>query len=170
MCSSLWPLKSIKPIEIKEKSFMAAETYLKMKMKRIKREKKIATLSMVRSMTKSCRRRFGMNRTSLRIRSKRKVRKTDSPELPLAPSPPTNAWHNSTALKRKEKRRRKCVNVFRRSSSRQYHCCSSSAPVSFLSTSYAKEKAENKLLRFNDTTTAAWWRRNELTYRVCFSL
>jgi hypothetical protein len=74
-----------------------------MKMNRISSEKNIATLSIVRSMTNNCRRRFGMKRTNLRIRNNRNVLSTDKPELPL-PSPPTQAWHNSTALKRDEKK------------------------------------------------------------------
>lgn len=73
-----------------EGTAQAHATHLNMKMNRMSSEKKIATLSIVRSMTKSCRRRFGMNRTSLRIRSSRKVLSTDSPEFPLAPSPPMN--------------------------------------------------------------------------------
>lgn len=89
-------------------------TYLNMKMNKIRSEKNIATLSIVRSITNSCRRRFGMKRTSLRIRSSLKVLKTDNPELPLDPSPPMQAWHNSTALKRSEsgkKRERKKRNL-----------------------------------------------------------
>lgn len=58
-------------------------------MKSTKREKNTATLSMVRSITNSCRRRFGRKRTSLRILSSRKVLNTLSPELPLLSS--TNA-------------------------------------------------------------------------------
>jgi len=61
-----------------------------------KREKNTATLSMVRSITKSCRRRFGRNRTSFRILSSRKVRNTLRPELP--PRSSTNAWQSSTTL------------------------------------------------------------------------
>ncbi|CRK92627.1 CLUMA_CG006184, isoform A [Clunio marinus] len=68
-------------------------------MNKINNEKNIATLSIVRNMTNNCLRRLGMNRTNLRILSNRNVLKTDKPELPLAPSPPINAWHNSTALK-----------------------------------------------------------------------
>ena len=75
-----------------------AWAYLKMKMNKMRREKKIATLSMVRSITKSCRRRLGIKRTNFRIRKSLKVRKTDNPELVLPPSPLMNAWHNSTAL------------------------------------------------------------------------
>lgn len=67
-----------------------------MKIKRIRSEKKIATLSMVRSMTKSCLRKFGMKRTSFRILNSLKVRKTERPESPwLAP---VYFWHNSIAL------------------------------------------------------------------------
>lgn len=80
-------------------------THLKMKMNRISSEKNIATLSIVRSMTNNCRRRLGMKRTNLRIRNNRNVRKTDSPELPLAPSPPINDWHSSMPLKSKTERR-----------------------------------------------------------------
>lgn len=53
-----------------------------MKINSTSREKKTATLSMVRSMTNSCRRRLGMNLTSFSMRSSRKVRRTESPELP----------------------------------------------------------------------------------------
>lgn len=45
-------------------------------------EKNIATLSIVRNMTNSCRRKFGINRTSFKIRNSRNVRKTLNPELP----------------------------------------------------------------------------------------
>ena len=61
-----------------------------MKMNKIRSEKKIATLSIVLSMTNNWRRRFGMNRTNFRIRSNRNVLSTDNPEL-LDPSPPTQA-------------------------------------------------------------------------------
>lgn len=44
-----------------------------MKMKSMRRPKKTATLSIVRSITISCRRRFGRKRTSLRILNSRKV-------------------------------------------------------------------------------------------------
>lgn len=71
-------------------------TYLNIKMKSTKREKNTATLSIVRSITKSCRRKFGRNRTSFRILSKRKVRRTLRPELP--PRSSTTAWHSSTTL------------------------------------------------------------------------
>lgn len=89
---------------------MAHTTHLNMKMNRIRSEKNIATLSIVRSITNNCRRRFGMKRTNLRIRNSRKVLRTDSPEL-LDPSPPMNDWHNSTALKSKtnKKKRKKTV-------------------------------------------------------------
>jgi len=72
-------------------------TYLNIKMNSTKREKNTATLSMVRSITKSCRRKFGRNRTSFRILSSRKVRSTLRPELP--PRSSTNAWQSSTTLK-----------------------------------------------------------------------
>lgn len=51
-------------------------------MNRTSNEKKTATLSMVRSMTNSCRRKFGINRTSFNMRKSRNVRNTDSPEFP----------------------------------------------------------------------------------------
>lgn len=63
-----------------------SQTHLNIKMKRINNEKNIATLSIVRNMTKSCRRRFGINRTNLSIRSRRNVLNTDSPEFVAAPS------------------------------------------------------------------------------------
>lgn len=84
------------------RKLVTVRAHLNMKMNRISNEKKIATLSIVLSMTNNWRRRFGMKRTNLRIRNNRNVRSTDKPEFPLAPSPPTNAWHNSTALKRKK--------------------------------------------------------------------
>ena len=52
-------------------------------MNSINKEKNVATLSIVLSMTKSWRRRAGMKRTSLSIRSRRNVRRT---ETPLAPA------------------------------------------------------------------------------------
>lgn len=51
-------------------------------MNKTRREKNTATLSIVRSITNSWRRRLGINRTNLRIRSNRNVRNTDSPEPP----------------------------------------------------------------------------------------
>lgn len=71
-------------------------TYLNIKMKSTKREKNTATLSMVRSITKSWRRRLGRNRTSFRILRRRKVRRTLKPELPLRSS--TTDWQSSTTL------------------------------------------------------------------------
>lgn len=59
-------------------------------------EKNIATLSIVRNMTNSCLRKFGMNRTSFRIRNSRNVRKTLNPELPSLT--PKNCWPNSNTL------------------------------------------------------------------------
>lgn len=53
--------------------------YLNMKMKSMSRAKKTATLSIVRSMTTSWRRRLGRNLTNLRILRRRKVRSTDMP-------------------------------------------------------------------------------------------
>lgn len=81
-------------------------------MNSIRSEKKIATLSIVRSITNSCLLRFGINRTNFKILSRRKVRSTDNPELPLAPSPSTQAWQSSTALMRRE-RTGKRTNVLR---------------------------------------------------------
>lgn len=57
-------------------------TYLNMNINRTSNEKNIATLSMVRNITKSCRRRFGMNLTNFKIRNSRNVRSTLNPELP----------------------------------------------------------------------------------------
>ena len=53
----------------------------KMKMNNMRRPKKTATLSIVRSITISCRRRFGRKRTSLRILNSRKVLKKRSIQL-----------------------------------------------------------------------------------------
>jgi hypothetical protein len=50
-----------------------------MKMNKIKREKKVATLSMVRSITISWRLSAGIKRTILSIRNKRNVRRTETP-------------------------------------------------------------------------------------------
>lgn len=61
-------------------------TYLNIKMNKISNEKNMATLSIVRSMTNNCLRRFGMNRTNLSILSSRNVLSTDKPELFDAPS------------------------------------------------------------------------------------
>ena len=47
----------------------------KMKMKSMRRPKKTATLSIVRNITISCRRRFGRKRTSFRILNRRNVLK-----------------------------------------------------------------------------------------------
>lgn len=63
-----------------------------MNIKRRRRAKKVATLSIVRSMTTNWRRSAGKKRTSLRIRNKRNVRRTDSP---LAPP-----WASSTILQK----------------------------------------------------------------------
>lgn len=46
-------------------------------MNKISREKNVATLSIVLSITINCLRSAGMNRISLRIRRRRKVRSTD---------------------------------------------------------------------------------------------
>lgn len=70
--------------------------YLKMKMNSTKREKNMATLSIVRSITNSCLRRFGIKRTSFKILNKRKVLSTLKPELPLLSS--IKDWHSSTTL------------------------------------------------------------------------
>lgn len=79
----------------------ANSSYLNMNMKRMRSEKKTATLSIVLNITNSWRRRFGMNRTNLRIRSSRKVRRTLRPELP-SPSP-RYVWHISITLSGTEK-------------------------------------------------------------------
>lgn len=79
----------------------ANSSYLNMNMKRMSSEKKTATLSIVLSITNSWRRRFGMNRTNLRIRNSRKVRRTLRPELP-SPSP-RYVWHISITLSDIEK-------------------------------------------------------------------
>lgn len=76
-----------------------------MNMNKIRSEKKIATLSIVLNITNSCLRKFGMNRTNLRILKSRKVRSTLNPELLCWPSPATlpNDWQSSTALQRSNK-------------------------------------------------------------------
>lgn len=71
-------------------------THLNIKIKRINSEKNMATLSMVRNMTNSWRRRLGRKRTSLRMRSSRKVRSTLSPEEPSRS--PMHCCHSSTTL------------------------------------------------------------------------
>ncbi len=48
-------------------------------MKRISREKNVATLSIVFSMTTNCLLKAGIKRTSLRIRNNRNVRSTETP-------------------------------------------------------------------------------------------
>jgi hypothetical protein len=50
-----------------------------MNMNKIKSEKNVATLSMVRSITINWRLSAGMKRTILRMRNKRKVRRTETP-------------------------------------------------------------------------------------------
>lgn len=69
-----------------------------MNMKRTSREKKTATLSMVRNITNSWRRRLGMNRTNFSIRRSRNVRKTDNPELPAKSLSLPKLCANSNAL------------------------------------------------------------------------
>lgn len=66
-------------LTIKRKSY---QTHLNMKINKTNKAKKVATLSIVLSITTSCLRSAGMKRTSLSIRSSRKVRRT---ERPLAP-------------------------------------------------------------------------------------
>lgn len=80
--------------------FTLFDIYLNMKMNSIRSEKNIATLSIVRSITNNWRRRLGIKRTSFRIRKRRKVLRTESPESPwLAP---VYFWHSSIALKPKK--------------------------------------------------------------------
>lgn len=57
-------------------------TYLNINIKRMSNEKNIATLSIVRNITNSCRRKFGIKRTNFNIRNNRNVRNTLNPELP----------------------------------------------------------------------------------------
>lgn len=76
-------------------------SYLKMNINNIKSEKNMATLSIVRSITNSWRRKFGMNLTSLRIRNSLNVLSTLNPELPSRS--PINDWHSSIILKLKIK-------------------------------------------------------------------
>lgn len=75
------------------------DAYLKMKIKRTRREKKTATLSIVRNMTTNCLRRLGMKRTNFRIRRRRKVRSTLRPELPSRS--PVKVCASSNILKEK---------------------------------------------------------------------
>lgn len=77
------------------------DSYLNMKINNIRSEKNTATLSIVRSMTNNCLRRFGMNRTSFNIRKSLNVLRTLKPELPALsfPLPSRNVWHNSMMLK-----------------------------------------------------------------------
>ena len=60
--------------------------YLNMKIKRTSNEKKMATLSMVRSITNNCLLSCGMNRTNFRILNKRNVLNTERPDPCPAPS------------------------------------------------------------------------------------
>ena len=76
--------------------------YLKMKIKSIRRPKKTATLSIVLSMTMSCRLRFGRKRTSFRIRSRRNVLRTDRPDPSLL-IPSASAVYISNPLKEGKK-------------------------------------------------------------------
>lgn len=57
-------------------------------MNRMRSEKKVATLSIVLSMTRSCRLRAGINRTNFKIRNKRNVRNTETPLGPVDTDPP----------------------------------------------------------------------------------
>lgn len=61
----------------------------------------MATLSIVRSITNSWRRRFGINRTNFRIRNKRNVRNTLNPELPSLM--PKNCCPSSKTLQHERK-------------------------------------------------------------------
>lgn len=86
-------------------------SYLKMNINNIKSEKNMATLSIVRSITNSWRRKFGMNLTSLRIRNSLNVLSTLNPELPSRS--PINDWHSSIILKLKIKKYFiECVNLW----------------------------------------------------------
>lgn len=67
-------------------------------MKRTNNEKNTATLSIVRSITNSCLRRLGMNRTNFSIRSSRNVRNTDNPELLAKSLSCPRLWASSNAL------------------------------------------------------------------------
>ena len=72
---------------------MLLKSYLNMNINKHKREKKVATLSIVLSMTMSCRLKAGMKRTSLSMRNKRKVLST------LTPLDVATAWLASGSLK-----------------------------------------------------------------------
>lgn len=78
---------------------ICTKTYLKMNINNTKSEKNTATLSIVRNITNSCRRRFGINRTSFNMRRRRNVRKTDNPELPAKSLSLPRLCANSNALK-----------------------------------------------------------------------
>lgn len=73
--------------------------YLNIKIKRTRREKNTATLSIVLNMTKSCRLKFGINRTSFNMRRSRNVRNTDNPELPAKSCSLPMLCANSNALR-----------------------------------------------------------------------
>lgn len=62
--------------------------YLKMKINSTKREKNTATLSIVLNITNNCLLKFGINRTSFKIRSNLKVLKTLNPEFVSRPPKP----------------------------------------------------------------------------------
>lgn len=81
-----------------------------MNMNRMRSEKNIATLSIVRSITNNWRLRFGIKRTNFKIRNKRNVRKTLRPELP-SPSP-RNCWPNSKTLSEIETQNQKLINLY----------------------------------------------------------
>lgn len=80
-----------------------------MNMNRMRSEKNIATLSIVRSITNNWRLRFGIKRTNFKIRNKRNVRKTLRPELP-SPSP-RNCWPNSKTLFENDTQNQKLINL-----------------------------------------------------------
>ena len=64
--------------------------YLNIKMNRIKSEKKVATLSIVLSITTNCLLSAGMKRMSFNIRNKRNVRNTEM-DCPLVEIPFTSS-------------------------------------------------------------------------------
>lgn len=76
----VWPMHQTGNILSGFCATLIRETDLKMKMKRTRRAKKTATLSSVLSMIMSWRLRAGMKRTSLRMRRRRKVLRTERPD------------------------------------------------------------------------------------------
>lgn len=81
-------INTFKRNDLPKISYQKVITYLNINIKSNNKAKNVATLSIVRNITMSCRCNAGIKRTSFSIRSNRNVRRTDKP---LPPS-----WFNSS--------------------------------------------------------------------------